>query len=96
MPFYEHLDELGTANGNRQYAGLVGHCESQKKLQIAERKINDLQRLLTREDANFYKSKCQWLRNYKSRCKWFHPDFTGAALWAKKGIWEPQESESEK
>jgi hypothetical protein len=71
-------------------------CESQKKLQIAERKINDLQRLLTREDANFYKSKCQWLRNYKSRCKWFHPDFTGAALWAKKGIWEPQESESEK
>jgi hypothetical protein len=25
MPFYERLDELGTADGNKQYAGLVGH-----------------------------------------------------------------------
>ena len=45
------------------------HCELQKKLQIPSRKINDLWRLLTRAGANFYKSRCKWVRNYKRRRK---------------------------
>jgi hypothetical protein len=31
MPFYEHLDELGTADGKKQYAGLVGHGPGEQR-----------------------------------------------------------------